>query len=610
LPAIANSMITAAASAIRAATQPQDQSQAPESPFAILLATLSAQGEPAGDVGDVTGPSDAPDSSPKNQAGYGKAAGVAASEKSNADDHAAEAALAALLNTAAAPPPFSSPVPATETTASAPSTALADNDKSKAGANPQTDAVAQPIFAAPPATDAPINPAGLAPGDGPALPPESDDPASDDKGGSDARITDTSNTDGSTDPILFATANDLGAPPPVSGGKTDPNAERADAADIEIDPSGKARPEKKPMASDQSGTDVTSAMIAAAYAGPAAAGQASTDQTANPAVTVDTTQSLTAAPGVGAKPAKDVTATGPVTATPPDNEDTEELADVSPENANPIAATAAAKAATVPAKSAGVNAKLVTDKQTATDALLSGLQDKPQMPSAAHGNSGVPGHVAAAKTAATAPSPSDDNAKPVQTDSTPNTVPVGAAAAAHVAPPSPQPTAIFDPSAIVAPHATPSSGASPAAGLQITSAASDPAPDLNGFAISIAARSLSGAKQFEIRLDPPELGRVDVRLSIDATGKAVAHMATDQPQTLDLLRKDAPALTQALRDAGLDVSQNGLNFSLRGQDRQSGDSGGQGRKSLSARHVIQAVQAPAALAYAGAASSARLDIHV
>jgi len=146
--------------------------------------------------------------------------------------------------------------------------------------------------------------------------------------------------------------------------------------------------------------------------------------------------------------------------------------------------------------------------------------------------------------------------------------------------------------------------------LQITSAASDPAPDLNGFAISIAARSLSGAKQFEIRLDPPELGRVDVRLSIDATGKAVAHMATDQPQTLDLLRKDAPALTQALRDAGLDVSQNGLNFSLRGQDRQSGDSGGQGRKSLSARHVIQAVQAPAALAYAGAASSARLDIHV
>ena len=63
-------------------------------------------------------------------------------------------------------------------------------------------------------------------------------------------------------------------------------------------------------------------------------------------------------------------------------------------------------------------------------------------------------------------------------------------------------------------------------------------------------RSQSGAKQFDIRLDPPELGRVEVRLSIDATGKASAHLSADQPQTLDLLQKDAPALTRALRDAG------------------------------------------------------------
>ena len=103
-------------------------------------------------------------------------------------------------------------------------------------------------------------------------------------------------------------------------------------------------------------------------------------------------------------------------------------------------------------------------------------------------------------------------------------------------------------------------------------------PNLNNLAVEIAARSQSGAKQFQIRLDPPELGRVDVRLSIDATGKTEAHVTADHPETLSLLQKDSSTLTQALRDSGLDVSQRGLNFSLRGQNSQGGnDNGGQGR---------------------------------
>ena len=48
----------------------------------------------------------------------------------------------------------------------------------------------------------------------------------------------------------------------------------------------------------------------------------------------------------------------------------------------------------------------------------------------------------------------------------------------------------------------------------------DSAAPLPGMAVEIAAKSQSGAKQFDIRLDPPELGRVEVRLSIDASGKA------------------------------------------------------------------------------------------
>jgi flagellar hook-length control protein FliK len=139
-------------------------------------------------------------------------------------------------------------------------------------------------------------------------------------------------------------------------------------------------------------------------------------------------------------------------------------------------------------------------------------------------------------------------------------------------------------------------------------------PDTDALAISVAARSLSGSKQFDIRLDPPELGRVEVRLSIDASGKTQAHMTADQPHTLELLQKDAPNLTRALRDAGLDVSQSGLNFSLKGQSHnqggQNGNFGAPGR-SLSLPAIAQSIEAAqSAGAFPSLSGNARLDIHV
>jgi flagellar hook-length control protein FliK len=145
--------------------------------------------------------------------------------------------------------------------------------------------------------------------------------------------------------------------------------------------------------------------------------------------------------------------------------------------------------------------------------------------------------------------------------------------------------------------------------LQVTT----PSPNLPALAVEIAARSQSGAKQFDIRLDPPELGRVEIRLSIDATGKASAHLSADQPQTLDLLQKDAPTLTRALRDAGLNVSQNGLNFSLRQQPGDAGagnnqSRGGNGRSfTLAATSNVDATSTSAAWR---TQASGRLDIRV
>ena len=92
--------------------------------------------------------------------------------------------------------------------------------------------------------------------------------------------------------------------------------------------------------------------------------------------------------------------------------------------------------------------------------------------------------------------------------------------------------------------------------------------NLGTLAVNIAAKSKGGEKHFDIRLDPPELGRVEVKLSIDDAGKAQANLAVEKAHTLDLLQRDRSTLERALRDAGLDLTGGSLNFSLKGQERE------------------------------------------
>lgn len=81
-------------------------------------------------------------------------------------------------------------------------------------------------------------------------------------------------------------------------------------------------------------------------------------------------------------------------------------------------------------------------------------------------------------------------------------------------------------------------------------------------ALQIAKHVAKGVSTFEIRLDPAELGRVDVKLELAQDGRVTAHLAVERPETLDLLQRDAKALEQALRDAGLDTDDASLEFSL------------------------------------------------
>ncbi len=130
---------------------------------------------------------------------------------------------------------------------------------------------------------------------------------------------------------------------------------------------------------------------------------------------------------------------------------------------------------------------------------------------------------------------------------------------------------------------TQSLGGSPAQSLpQLPQAVAVP---LSGVAIDIAGKALAGKNHFEIRLDPPELGRVEVRLDVDKDGRVTSHVIADRKDTLALLQRDASGLQRAFQDAGLKTADNGLQFSLR--DQSAGQQQNSGADPNSAKPVAE-----------------------
>ena len=90
--------------------------------------------------------------------------------------------------------------------------------------------------------------------------------------------------------------------------------------------------------------------------------------------------------------------------------------------------------------------------------------------------------------------------------------------------------------------------------------------------VEIGLRSLAGLNRFEIRLEPEDLGRIDVRLDLDGD-KVQARLTVDRVETLALLQRDARTLERAFEQAGLKPSEGGIDLTLRDP---RGDARGQG----------------------------------
>jgi chemotaxis protein MotD len=121
----------------------------------------------------------------------------------------------------------------------------------------------------------------------------------------------------------------------------------------------------------------------------------------------------------------------------------------------------------------------------------------------------------------------------------------------------------------------------------------DAAVPVAGLAVEIVSRAQEGGKRFDIRLDPPELGRVDVRLNVDDSGKVTSHLVVERSETLDLLRRDQPQLERALQQAGLNTD-GGLQFSLRDQSSAHRDQTPQNSGTTTSQLIVPDDEAAAA----------------
>jgi flagellar hook-length control protein FliK len=160
----------------------------------------------------------------------------------------------------------------------------------------------------------------------------------------------------------------------------------------------------------------------------------------------------------------------------------------------------------------------------------------------------------------------------------------GAAASAGTGQVPVAPDASLQATATLQPQlASASSNIAPAGTPSVTAATAAAMP-VSGLAVEIAASVRSGKTRFEIRLDPADLGRIDVRIDVDRNGQVTSHLTVEKPETLSMLQQDAPQLQRALDDAGLKTGSGGLQFSLR--DQSSGQNSGNPATASAQRLVI------------------------
>ena len=91
---------------------------------------------------------------------------------------------------------------------------------------------------------------------------------------------------------------------------------------------------------------------------------------------------------------------------------------------------------------------------------------------------------------------------------------------------------------------------------------------LAALSVQMARRLDDGITRFELELNPSELGRVDVRLEVDASGGIRAAFTFERPSSASELGRRADELQKSLESAGFNLS-GGLSFDVAGDRSHS-----------------------------------------
>ena len=81
--------------------------------------------------------------------------------------------------------------------------------------------------------------------------------------------------------------------------------------------------------------------------------------------------------------------------------------------------------------------------------------------------------------------------------------------------------------------------------------------------VEIARRVLAGGDELTVRLNPIEMGRIEVRFSFDEGGALRAVVAAESVAALEMLRRDSADLGRALSDAGVRADAQSFRFDSR-----------------------------------------------
>jgi hypothetical protein len=94
-------------------------------------------------------------------------------------------------------------------------------------------------------------------------------------------------------------------------------------------------------------------------------------------------------------------------------------------------------------------------------------------------------------------------------------------------------------------------------------------------ALLILAKTADGGHQMTVRLQPADLGMVQVRIARAVSGATQIEITADHPTTLLALQRDQPQLHRTLDDAGIPAAGRTVTFHV-AQMAQAAGSGGSG----------------------------------